>query len=120
MPLTFNHPRTLGATTSDFFVIINSKVYLDCGAICEETISTLDSTRLIETITKLYDLCYSTQEKYNLTAPAGSRLVVFSGLSSGMTQYFATMTPPGYYSPMTGNLSILLRTDFTNVFPQYQ
>lgn len=117
MTLKFSDPKTLGATTSDFFEVINSKVYLNVGLICGETISDLNSAKLIKTLVKLYELCYNTQEKYNLTAVAGTRLAVFTGLSSGLTQYYSTMTPPGYYSPMTGNLSVLIPADFTQVFP---
>jgi hypothetical protein len=120
MPLKLSDPKNLGVTTQDIFVVVNSKVMCDVGLICGESITDLAAMRLIKFHTKLYELCYNTQEKYNLTAAPGSRLGVFSGLSSGLTQYYSTMSPPGYYSPMVGNLNVLIPADFTQVFPVLQ
>lgn len=117
MTLKFSDPKTLGATTQDIFTVINGKVYCDVGLACGETIADLTSAKLIKFTTKLYELAYNTQEKYNLTAVAGTRIAVFSGLSSGLTQYYSTMNPAGYYSPMVGNINVLIPADFTQVFP---
>lgn len=117
MSLKFNDPVLMGIATGEPFTVISGKVYADVGLICGETITALTEAKLIKFVTKLYEMTYMVQEKFNLTAVAGTRISVFSGLSSGMTQFYSTMTPPGYYSPMVGNLNVLIPADFTQVFP---
>lgn len=115
MTLNFNHPKTLGVTTQDIFTIISGKAYLDLSLLNGKNITALDSQDLIDSCYKLFNLCYLTQEKFNLTAVTGSRIASFSSPFSGTAQYYANINPPGNYVQMQQTLNTMLQVTDTEV-----
>lgn len=117
MTLTFNHPKTLGITSQDIFVIISGKAYIDLSLLNGKVISSLASEDLIDSCYKLFNLCYQTQEKFNLTAATGSRIASFSPPFSGSAQYYSNISPPGNYVQMQQTLNTMLAVSETEVLP---
>ncbi len=98
--LSFQHIQTNGRIPANSFTEISGKLYLDIGTFIGETGVTLSSPKVAEFIVKLHLAGFAAQTVYNLTAPLGQRLNIFTTPVSGSNQYFENLSPPGYYSSM--------------------
>lgn len=118
--ITFQHLQDNGQIPANSFKVIDGKLHLDVGVLIGESVTTLNSPKLVEMLTKLLIGAYQAQTTYNLTALVGQRVNSFSEPMSGTNQFYPNMNPPGYYGTMQCTVVGLVPADINNITATFQ
>ncbi|HEY9853314.1 MAG TPA: hypothetical protein V6D28_27830 [Leptolyngbyaceae cyanobacterium] len=104
-----------GSVDASTFEIINSKLYLNVGALIGQGVNSLTNPCIDDLYLKLHLALWRSQTAYNASKPAGQRINSWFEPSSGSAQYYSNLTPAGFYAAWSCQSNFLVPSNVDSV-----